>query len=957
MSIRSLDLATKQGTLTRELSARGMHVSGSVKLLLNAVFVRVPRGAHPNFANLPGVKYAAYLPPMKRHLNDAVALVQVNPGAWSNARIGGVGNAGAGIKIGIIDSGLDDLNPALNDASLTIPSGYPLGESAYTNHKIIVARSYVANLSSTDPQYSSPDDLSPVDRVGHGTAVAMIAAGGTTNGPAVTISTAPLTITGVAPKAWIGNYKIFGSPGVNDFTSGSAVIQALEDAANDGMNIVTLAIGDSAVTAPLDTDCAANGQSTKSYIPVTSCDVQAQAVENAVNGFGMTVVVSAGDSGASGNVYPTLGTITSPGTAPSAITVGATTNAHDFDSTVYVSGNGVPANQFFEAEFGSGPKPLNALTAVVTDITKFGNDGTACSALPANSLNGAMALVLRGTCDFATKANNVQAAGAVGLLLYLDNPNDGIFVPVGLATTAIPTALIANADGLQLKTYALSNSITVTLDPTLYEVSATQDQIALFSSRGPSIGLFSPTPVLSVKPEIVAPGSGIYTATETLDPNGDLYDPSGFNVAQGTSFAVPLVAGAVALVKQANPGFTAAQLKSAMVNTATENVTDNGVPADLNASGAGKLDAADALNVTITCVPSTLSFGVVNGSAASGVTSQSFTITNVSSAPIPVTLSVDPYSSGGASVTLSTPTGFTLGSGLSSTVSVQLSGSASPGSYQGEIDIMSSGPKLHVPYLYLVTDSVPSIIFSVAGDGLLNSVGSIDNTIAIRVLDQFGVPIGSTSGVSWKVDGGAGLIQSGAETTTDQYGIASAQVTLASQPEAELFEGDIGSVGYQFGVTASNSPAIQAVVNAGNSTKGSFAPGSYLTIYGTNLSPTSNFAKTTYLPLSLSTTSVSFDVPSEQISVPGALSYVSPTQVNVQIPWELQNQAGSDRQSGLGWVAQLHHADRSQHLLTGFLRIQRCRNKSVDCRRHRPFLSGDRLRSSGPARPVSGALH
>ncbi len=172
----------------------------------------------------------------------------------------------------------------------------------------------------------------------------------------------------------------------------------------------------------------------------------------------------------------------------------------------------------------------------------------------------------------------------------------------------------------------------------------------------------------------------------------------------------------------------------------------------------------------------------------------------------------------------------------------------------------------------------------------MNVPGSIDNSIAFRVLDRYGAPVGNATGVTWKVDAGHGVVQSGAETTTDQYGIAAAQVTLAGQPEVQTFEGDIGAVGYQFTVTAANAPSISAVVNAGDSAAGSFAPGSYITIYGTNLAPTSNSPQTSYLPLSLSGTSVTFDVASGAVSVPGALSYVGSNQVNVQIPWELQGQ-------------------------------------------------------------------
>ena len=75
-----------------------------------------------------------------------------------------------------------------------------------------MARSYVSMLVTIrDPAFSTPDDLSPRDRQGHGTAIAMIAAGVQNTGPLG-------TITGVAPKAFLGNYKVFGSPGVNEYT-------------------------------------------------------------------------------------------------------------------------------------------------------------------------------------------------------------------------------------------------------------------------------------------------------------------------------------------------------------------------------------------------------------------------------------------------------------------------------------------------------------------------------------------------------------------------------------------------------------------------------------------------------------------------------------------------------------------------------------------------------------------
>ena len=155
-------------------------------------------------------------------------------------------------------------------------TGRPVGaDCAFTNRKIIAARSYVRQLAfeaPQDPVHSRPDDYSPRDRLGHGTAVAMVAAGQTSTGPSA-------TITGMAPKAWLGNYKVFGSPGVNDFASDDAVIMALEDALKDGMDIASISLGAPALAGPLDGN-----------------DPETMAIENAVR-LGMTVVVAAGNDG------------------------------------------------------------------------------------------------------------------------------------------------------------------------------------------------------------------------------------------------------------------------------------------------------------------------------------------------------------------------------------------------------------------------------------------------------------------------------------------------------------------------------------------------------------------------------------------------------------------------------------------------------------------------------------
>jgi len=97
---------------------------------------------------------------------------------------------------------------------------------------------------------------------------------------------------------------------------------------------------------------------------------------------------------------------------------------------------------------------------------------------------------------------------------------------------------------------------------------------------------------------MVAVGTDMYMATSNFDSNGEMYDPSRYTVADGTSFATPMIAGAVALVKQQNPSFTPWQLKSAVVNTATQNISEGGYTASAVSTGNGLLNGGNAVQTT-----------------------------------------------------------------------------------------------------------------------------------------------------------------------------------------------------------------------------------------------------------------------------------------------------------------------------------------------------------------------
>lgn len=148
-----------------QLAALHIPVTGAVQHLLNGVFVRATPDQANVLRSLAGVN--AVVPLRRFHINDQLSVSDV-PQAWSNAAIGGQGNAGQGLKIAILDSGIDQTHPSFQDSSLTPPAGFPKcdvpSDCAFTNNKVIVARSYVSTLtagsSPSDPAADSrPDDL------------------------------------------------------------------------------------------------------------------------------------------------------------------------------------------------------------------------------------------------------------------------------------------------------------------------------------------------------------------------------------------------------------------------------------------------------------------------------------------------------------------------------------------------------------------------------------------------------------------------------------------------------------------------------------------------------------------------------------------------------------------------------------------------------------------------------
>jgi uncharacterized protein (TIGR03437 family) len=903
-------IETAQAAVKSQLAAKNIRITGSAASLLNAVFVAATPANVADIKAIPGVVEVVKLGSSRMLLNRATTILD-GPQAW--ALTGGITNAGAGIKIGILDTGIDQTHPSLQDGSLQIPAGFPKCNAVsdclnFTSNKVIVARSYVSMNAAGTPgnvaSDSTPDDYSARDRVGHGTAVATAAAGET--------ASLAVAISGMAPKAWIGSYKIAGSPSVNDSASNDAFIQAIEDAVNDGMDVVTTSFGGTAVTGPLDVGSVCGNAA---GVP---CDPLAYAFEQAAQK-GVIVLAAAGNEGEGGPYgtgnYPMFNTISTPADAPSVIAVGAVSNSHGFTPDVEVAGSSALAS--ITASYTDAFIPYGAYSAPMVDLANLGN-ALGCSALPAFSLLGSFALIERGTCTFAVKMTNAVNAGALGAVIY-DNASEPLFSPTGLSSFTQPVLFIGLTDGQNLKTFVDSNPGTaVTINPSAVEVSTSGTEVLSgYSSLGPALG------TSGIKPDVLAVGGGsnngdlIYMGAQNYDPLGEVYSSDRFIAAAGTSFATPLTAGAAALVKQQHPGYTGQQVKSALVNTASQTViTDDGGfsstnnPVNILQTGSGVVAADLAIQTNVTVVPSTVSFGSFTSGTSLSQT-QTLTVTNTGASSVTLGFTSAPtVAASGVTVGVS-PASLTLAAGQSGTVSVGLTGKlSSAGLFYGQISVSGASVGLHIPWMFLSPAGLLSTTINldaISGDQDVAIVNQElpDGQVAFQLTDQNGAPVVGASVTFAAARGSVPLTLSSVSSVTDNYGYAYATVTIGSQTGNYAVNATGGGQTYQFSGEVLAQPITNAggVLNAASFTS-PIAPGSYVAVFGSNLSYTTdeNY-NALHLPLSMDNTTVSFDAPATgslpAISVPGYITYVSPGQFNIQVPWELQGYSSAQMKTTL----------------------------------------------------------
>ena len=259
-------------------------------VVLNGFAVVVPQERLGRLERVPGV--AQVWPGVSYHtLLDRTPQLIGAPTVWGPT----LATAGQGMKIGIIDDGIDQTHPFFSPAGFAYPDGFPKGQISYTTPKVIVARAF-APVGTTHANARLPFDPGNSE---HGTHVAGIAAGN--NG---TVTRNGFRLSGIAPRAYLGNYKALSVPsefGLNG--NAPELAAAVEAAVSDGMDVINLSLGETDIEP--------------------TRDLLAQAL-NAAADAGVVSTVAAGNEGELGP-----GSIDSPGSAAKAIAAAASTGGHD----------------------------------------------------------------------------------------------------------------------------------------------------------------------------------------------------------------------------------------------------------------------------------------------------------------------------------------------------------------------------------------------------------------------------------------------------------------------------------------------------------------------------------------------------------------------------------------------------------------------------------------------------
>lgn len=432
----------------------------------------------------------------------------------------------------------------------------------------------------------------------------------------------------------------------------------------------------------------------------------------------------------------------------------------------------------------NGEAPATPVVGPLVDVAAMDRTGLLCSEIAAGSLQGRIALIQRGTCTFDSKLNYAREAGAVAAVMFAAEDSPEPF-SMNVGTATLPAEMIGYLDAQSIKTaLAGQKELWGTVSFTLGPVASIGNRMTDFTATGPNVDL-------GIKPDLMAMGRDIYTATQSLDPSGEMYSASGFVTVDGTSFSTPMVAGAAALLKSARPGLTVDQYRSLLINTAGTAQGITGGVTGMQQTGGGSLDVQAALNATVTAYPVSLSFGA--GGVNAAMTSR-LTIANVGPGTETFTISVEPRNEMPGPAVETASVELAPGASADMPVSFVLRGTT-VGPHEGYVVVSgtTTGTHIRVPYWYAATEYVPAHInvMSKITGGRRGSVQR--DALKFRVLDVSGVALsGGTPEVT--VTSGGGTVRRVRVYDSQVPGVFGLDVQLGLVAGANVFRIQAGDI-------------------------------------------------------------------------------------------------------------------------------------------------------------------
>lgn len=496
-------------------------------------------------------------------------------GVW-NQQFGGPADAGDGVVIGSLDSGVDPSNPSF--AALDRPADPDYsgpcdtgGDAEFScNTKVIGARYYAEEFGNTvvPEEYSSPRDAD-----GHGSHTASTAAGNF--GVPMSINGTDLgNGSGMAPAAQIATYKVCWAPGTgyDGGCAGAGLVQAIDDATKDGVDVINYSISGSLEYVVDPVELSFLGAADAGVFVAASAGNSGDTVgESSVahnSPWITTVAASTHDRGA--NKVVTLG----DGSTPDGVGVG---DAVAESPLVNGADVGLP---------GVDPQAAAECWLDADDDASNGQQPT----LDPAKVTGTIVICDRGTVARTDKSAAVDEAGGVGMILA----NTSAAQSLNADFHSVPTIHVDAAAGTAIHAYEAATADATAAISAQDESAVVAPEMAGFSSYGPALAGGGDL----LKPDITAPGVDVIAAYHEDPETGE---PT-FDSLSGTSMSSPHIAGLGALLKQKYPDWSPMAIKSAMqttarqTNTAGEPIQRSGEPADALDYGSGEVVPAPSYN-------------------------------------------------------------------------------------------------------------------------------------------------------------------------------------------------------------------------------------------------------------------------------------------------------------------------------------------------------------------------